>query len=79
MKSVYEASHSVEAHMILHLLEQGGLKAVVQGEYLQGAIGELPVTGLVKVMVNAEDYEEAREIIELWESGEIESGPEDTA
>ncbi len=77
MKSVYEASHSVEAHMIMHLLQQGGLKACVQGEYLQGAIGELPVTGLVKVMVNDEDYQEAREIIELWESADIESGPED--
>jgi hypothetical protein len=77
MKSVYEAGHSVDAHMILHLLEQVGLKACVQGEYLLGAIGELPVNGLVRVMVNDEDYQEAREIIEAWESGEIESGSED--
>jgi hypothetical protein len=79
MTSVYEASLSVEAHMIKHLLEQGGLKAFVQGEYLQGAMGELPVTGLVRVMVNDEDYQEAREIIELWESSEIEFDPDDPA
>ena len=79
MTSVYEASHSVEAHMIKHLLEQGGLKAFVQGEYLQGAMGELPVTGLVRVMVNDEDYQEAREIIELWESSEIEFDSDDLA
>ncbi len=77
MKSVYEAANSIEAHMILHLLEQGELKACVQGEYLLGAIGELPVNGLVRVMVNDEDYLEAREIIELWESGDIESDPEE--
>lgn len=38
MKVVYQASNAVEAHMILHLLEQQGLAGRIDGEYLQEAL-----------------------------------------
>jgi Putative prokaryotic signal transducing protein len=67
MKRVYQAANSVEAHMIVHLLEQAGVEAHVQGEHLQSGAGELPV-GLVAVAVQDEDVEQARAVIREWEA-----------
>ena len=65
---IYEAANGVEAHMILHLLQQYHIEGQVDGEYLQGAMGELPATGNVRVSVMPEDVEEAKKIIAGWES-----------
>lgn len=67
MKSVYQAAHSVDAHMIRALLEQAGIPAQVRGEYLQGALGELPVNGMVTVWVPDADATRARELVRDWE------------
>jgi hypothetical protein len=67
MKRIYEASHSVEAHMIVHLLEQEGVRAYVQGEHLQSGAGELPLGNLVGVAVEDEDEHRARAVIREWE------------
>lgn len=67
MKLIYEAQNSVEAHMILDLLEQAGLSARIDGEYLQGGVGELQAMGLVRVMVDEEDYLEAKQIVQEWD------------
>lgn len=67
MIKVYDASNSAEAYMIANLLEQSGIEAIVEGEYLQGALGELPASGLVRLMVPNTDYQKAKEIIEKWE------------
>lgn len=67
MQLAYEAQNSIEAHMLLHMLEQAGLSARVDGEYLQGAIGELQAIGLVRVMVDDADYLAARKLIEEWD------------
>jgi hypothetical protein len=67
MKRVYQAANSVEAHMIVHLLEQAGVEAHVQGEHLQSGAGELPV-GLVAVAVQDQDVEAARAVIREWEA-----------
>ncbi len=66
MKRVYQAANHIQAHMVMHVLEQAGVHALVQGEFLQSGAGELPV-GLVGVAVADEDVEVAREIIEDWE------------
>lgn len=68
MRTVYQASNGVEAHMILNLLELQGLSGRVDGEYLQGGVGELPAAGLVRVMVSEVDYPAAKEIIDKWEA-----------
>ena len=66
MKTVLHALNSVEANVVKGLLENEGIPCSVLGEYLQGAIGELPPTGLIRVVVNEDDYEQARLIIENW-------------
>lgn len=70
MKKLYDASNTLEAHMILNLLEQQGLSGRVDGDYLQGGIGELPASGLVKVMVEEKDFDAARKLIEQWEAAQ---------
>lgn len=67
MKTLYQASNGLEAHMILNLLEQEGIAGRVDGEYLQGGIGELPAAGLVRVMVAEEDYAAAKAIVDKWD------------
>ncbi len=54
--------------MILNLLEQHGISGRIEGEYLQGGIGELSAMGFVRVLVADEDYAEAMQIIAEWES-----------
>ena len=66
MKTVLHALNSVEANLVKGLLQSEGIPSSVLGEFLQGAIGELPATGLIRVVVNEEDYERARRIIEDW-------------
>ena len=68
MKTVYETSTGLDAHMILNLLEVRGIAGRIEGEYLQGGIGELPAMGLVRVLVAEENYPEAKQIISEWES-----------
>jgi putative signal transducing protein len=67
MKRVFQAANHIQAHMVMHVLEQAGVHAHVQGEYLQSGAGELPLGNLVGVVVDDEDVEIAREIIEDWE------------
>ena len=67
MKRVYNAANNIQAHIVMHVLEQAGVHALVQGEFLQSGAGELPVGNLVGVAVDDEDVEIAREIIEDWE------------
>ncbi|MGI9292279.1 MAG: DUF2007 domain-containing protein [Gammaproteobacteria bacterium] len=70
MIAVYEAANTVEAHMIVHLLEQSDIEAKIDGEYLQGAMGELPAAGNVKVKVSQNNAREAKEIIAEWEANQ---------
>ena len=67
MKQIYQAANHIQAHMVMHVLEQAGVPAHVQGEFLQSGAGVLPLGGLVAVVVADEDVAVAREIIEDWE------------
>ena len=68
MKLLYEAANTVEAHMIINLLEQSNLTSRIDGEFLQGGAGELQAFGTVRVMIKESNYDEAAEVIKLWES-----------
>ena len=76
MKTVYQAANAVEAHMLCDLLKQEGIVAHIHGEALQGAIGELPAAGLVRLVVEEPDYAEARELIERWDAAQPAQEPE---
>jgi len=75
MKTVYEAASAVEAHMVRDLLRQAGIAAHIHGEHLQGAVGELPAAGLVRVAVDEDDYVRGRSVIEDWERSQPQDIP----
>ncbi len=64
MQVVYQAENIIDAHLVKNALEYAGIPAYVSGEYLTGAMGELPVSGLIAVMVAARDWNAARGIVE---------------
>lgn len=68
MKTVYKAGNALEAQMLLDLLKQDGITAHIRGAHLQGAIGELPAAGLVRLEVLEDDHARAREVIDRWEA-----------
>lgn len=68
MKCVYEASSGLDGHMILNLLTQYRIPGRIDGEFLQGGMGELQAMGFVRVMVADEDYDRAKQIIGEWEA-----------
>ncbi len=57
--------------MLQDLLRQRGISSHVEGAQLQGGVGELPVTGFVRVVVEDADYGAARVVIEEWESANV--------
>lgn len=75
MKTLYEAANAIEAHMLADLLKQEGIEVQIQGEALQGAMGEVPMSGLVRLLVGEEDHPAARAIIERWERTEVPPTP----
>jgi hypothetical protein len=79
MKTLYEASNAVEGHMLQDLLRQEGISARLDGAFLQGAMGGLPATGLVRLVVDDADYEKGRAIVERWEAAEPMAQPTPTA
>jgi hypothetical protein len=72
--SVYECTLAVEAHMVCDLLARAGISARVDGEFLSGVGGELPLGNTVKVRVDPARATEAREVIAEWEKSQA-SGP----
>lgn len=70
MKMVYEAANSVDAHMMLNLLEAEGFEGRVDGEFLQGGAGGLPAFGMVSVSVLDHHYDKARKFVVNWEQAQ---------
>ena len=66
-EKVYECTLAVEAHMICDLLARAGISARVDGEFLAGAGGDLPLGNSIKVRVDPARAVEAREVIDEWE------------
>lgn len=63
MIQIFTADNAFEAHLVRGRLEADGLKAEVRGEWLTGAFGELPATGLVSVWVEPQDAERAKALL----------------
>lgn len=68
MRRIYEAANSLEAHMVVHMLNHAGIEAHIQGEHLQSGAGELPLGGLVGVAVADDDASAALKVIKEWEA-----------
>lgn len=67
MQIVYKAQDISEAHIIAGMLQSNGIEAHVGGYYLQGALGEIGVSGFANVHVGDADVALARSIIGEYE------------
>ncbi len=63
MKQAYHAANPVDAQLVVDLLASEGIAAFTQGQYLSGAIGELPAGELLRVWVPDEDLARARALV----------------
>lgn len=74
---VYRAANITDAYLIRQMLEAEGIHAYIQGEYLQGAVGELPANTEILVQVGKDDYAAARAVVETWESADVDAFEDD--
>ena len=79
MHIIYRADSIIDANLVKGALEGAGILAFVNGAFLTGAAGELPVSGLVNVMIADIDIERAQTIVkEVDEALRAEVDPTDT-
>lgn len=64
MRIVYRAENIIDANLVKAALALEQILAFVSGEYLTGAIGELPAWNLVAVMVAEHDVERALPVVQ---------------
>lgn len=67
MLCAYHPLDMAEAQLLEHLLNDHHIGCHLSGQYLQGAVGELPALGLLGIWVAAEDLGLARELISDWQ------------
>ncbi|MEP6899227.1 MAG: DUF2007 domain-containing protein [Rhodanobacter sp.] len=51
MHTIYRAENLFDAHLVKDALEAEGIPAFIAGEYLTGAVGQLPAMDYISVMV----------------------------
>lgn len=73
MRVVYEAENLFDAHLVRGRLGSEGISAHVRGEFLAGAMGELPMSGLMAVWVSDEDVESALALLAQWRDEPVEA------
>ncbi len=70
MVKIFTAKNSIEANIVRGMLEANGIEAWVEGEYLQGAIGELSAIDFAFVTVNERDKDAALRLVHEYETGQ---------
>ena len=63
MRTVYHAEGIVDAHLVKDALENAGIPAFVNGEYLIGGMGQLPARDFMTVSVPEIFVEDAGPIV----------------
>lgn len=77
MTSVFRCSDYIEAQLLTGLLREHGLNVFLQGALLQGALGELPALGHLRILVEDSDRAAAELIIAAYERGDLQINEED--
>ncbi|MFV0455993.1 MAG: DUF2007 domain-containing protein [Pseudomonas sp.] len=76
MQRIYEPRDLLEAEMLIGMLAGEGIEAFLTGRHLIGAVGELPVSGLLGMMVADEQAERARLLIDEYNGAQPLPGDE---
>ena len=70
MQRVYEPADLLEAELLLAMLASEGVTAHLSGRHLLGAMGELPVSGLLGLQVDNEQAERTRLLITAYNAAQ---------
>lgn len=70
MRTIYQVVNIKKANLVKGLLEPEGIEVFINGEYREGGIDELPVSGIITLSVEEDDVANALNIIEAYETGE---------
>jgi hypothetical protein len=73
MKPLYTARNIAEAHLIRGYLESEGIDAIVRGEYLLGAMGDLPGDLCRVYVINDGEFVRADLLLRQFLQGELAS------
>jgi hypothetical protein len=65
MHIVYHAESLIDAHLVKNALEQAEIPAFIAGEFLTGAVGQLPARDFLAVMVPEAATEAAEAIVRV--------------
>ncbi|WP_103103049.1 DUF2007 domain-containing protein [Pseudomonas sp. LFM046] len=76
MRRIYEPRDLIEAELLLGMLASEGVDAHLAGRHLLGGIGELPVFGLLGLLVEDEDAERASRLIAAYNAAQPLPGEE---
>ncbi len=68
MHIIYRAENLFDAHLVKDALEAGEIPAFISGEYLTGAVGQLPAMDYIAVMVPESSVSMAQAIVREVES-----------
>ncbi len=76
MQRVYEPRDLWEAQMLAGMLEGEGINCHVAGMHLLGALGDLPIGGLLGLLVDDAEAERAKALINAYNRAEPLPGDE---
>jgi hypothetical protein len=76
MLKIYEPENLMEGELLQAMLASEGIDARLGGKDLLGGMGELPVFGLLAIMVEQEQAERARGLITAYNAALPLSGDE---
>ncbi|MEE1867642.1 MULTISPECIES: putative signal transducing protein [Pseudomonas] len=76
MQRIYEPESLLEAEMLIGMLESEGIKVHLIGRDLMGAMGDLPMQGLLALAVADDQAEYARQMIAAYNSAQPLAGDE---
>ncbi len=77
MRIIYRAASIIDANLVKAALDHEGIPAFVNGEYLTGGMGQLPMSDLINVMVADLDVERAQPIADAIDAALIEAAASD--
>lgn len=73
MRIVYRAQSLIDAHLVKDALERAEIPAFVSGEYLTGAVGQLPALDYVAVLVPEASLPTAEQVVREVERDLVEA------
>ncbi|MHC6227336.1 putative signal transducing protein [Pseudomonas sp. X10] len=76
MRRIYEPESLLEAELLIGMLDSEGIEVHLVGRDLMGAVGELPMQGLLGLAVADEQADYARQLIAEYNGAQPLAGDE---